>query len=141
MFTFLCCLVLVTLAFPSACNEDCWFAKKTRGSKDVCYGDVRPLAADLSRVLGVEPGVGYACLKHRRALDKEDERCSSALSRSHSKKLSTIPQKLYQFFDERGKTVVNYRPGGKWCNKCRTSYYREIKSNKAVSLLFRVYLQ
>ena len=86
MFTFLCCLVLVTLAFPSACNEDCWFGKKTRGSKDVCYGDVRPPAADLSRVLGVEPGVGYACLKHRRALEKEDERCSSALSRSHSKK-------------------------------------------------------
>ena len=124
MFTFLRCLLLATLAFSSACHEDCWFRKKTRGSKDICYGDARPLPADLARVLGAP---GYACLKHRRALEREDERCSSVLLLSHSKTLTTIPQKLCQFLDERGKTVVNYQPGGRWCHKCRTSYYREIR--------------
>ena len=127
--------MLVTLAFSLACNEDCWFQKKTRGAKDLCYCDVRPLTTLLARVLGIAPGVGYACLKHRRAHEKEDERFSSVLSRSHSENLMSIPRKLYQFHDERGKTVESYRPGGKWCNKCRAYYYRKIKTNKRVSLL------
>ena len=127
--------MFVTVAFSLACNEDCWFQKKSRGAKDLCYGDVRPLTTLLARVLGVAPGVGYACLKHRRPLEKEDERCSSVLSRSHSKTLRSIPRKLYQFHDERGKTIEGHRPGGKWCNKCRACYYRKIKNNKRVSLL------
>ena len=32
--------------------------------------------------------MGCACLKHRRALEKEDERCSSVLSSSHSNRES-----------------------------------------------------
>ena len=127
--------MLVTLAFSLACNEDCWFQKKTRRAKDLCYGDVRLLTTLLARVLGVAPGVGYACLKHQRALEKEDELCSSVLSSSHSKNLMSIPRKLYQFHDAQGKTVESYRPGGKWCNKCRACYYRKIKTNKRVSLL------
>ena len=111
--------MLATLAFSLACNEDCWFQKKTRGAKDLCYGDVRPLTTLLARVLGVAPGVGYACLKHLRALEKKkDERFSSVLSSSHSENLMSIPRKLYQFHDEQDKTVESYRPGGKWCNKC-----------------------
>ena len=110
--------MFVTLAFSLACNEDCWFQKKTIGAKDLCYGDVRPLTTLLARILRVALGVGYACLKHRRALEKEDERYSSVLSSSHSKNLMSIPRKLYQFHDQWGKTVESYRPGGKWCNKC-----------------------
>ena len=72
--------MLVTLAFSLACNEDCWFQEKTRRAKDLCYGDLRPLITLLARVLGVAPGVGYACLKHRRALEKEDERTDVHLS-------------------------------------------------------------
>ena len=135
MFTFLSCFMFVTVAFSLGCNEDCRFRKKTRGAQDLCYGDVRPLTTLLARVLEVAPGVGYACLKHRRALEKEDERCSSVLSGSHSQTLLSIPRKLYQFNDERGKTIKGYRPGGKWCNKCRACYYRTIKNNKRVSLL------
>ena len=56
MFTFLSCFMFVTVAFSLACNKDCWFQKKTRGAKDLCYGDVRPLATLLARVLGVAPG-------------------------------------------------------------------------------------
>jgi len=32
-------------------------SKKKPASKDVCKGDVRPLTADLARVLGETPGV------------------------------------------------------------------------------------
>ena len=110
-------------------------SEETRGAKDLCYGDVRPLRTLLARVLGVAPGVGYACLKHRRALEKEDERCSFVLSSSHSKNLMSIPRTLYQFHDEWGKTVKSYCPGGKWCNKCWACYYRKIKTNERVSLL------
>ena len=84
-----------------------------RKQEDFCYDDVGPLTTLLARVLGVAPGLGYACLKHRRALEKEDERCSSVLSSSHSKSLTSIPRKLYPFHDERDKTVESYRPGGK----------------------------
>ena len=108
--------MFVTVAFSLACNEDCWFQKKTRGTKDLCYDDVRPLPTLLARVLGVAPGVGYACLRHQRALEREDERYSSVLSGSHSKTLTSILRKLYQFHDERGKTITGYRPGGMWCN-------------------------
>ena len=102
--------MFVTLAFSLACNEDFWFQKKTRGAKDLCYGDIRPLTTLLARVLGVALGVGYACLKHRRALEKEDERCSSVLSSSHSKNLMSIPRKLYQFHDQRGKNCRELPP-------------------------------
>ena len=90
--------------------------------------------------MGVAPGVGYACLKHRRALDKGNERGSSVLSSSHSKNLMSIPGKLNQFHDELGKTVESYRPGGKWCNKCQACYYRKIKTKKRVSLLACVFI-
>ena len=99
-----------------------------------CYGKVLPLTVDLARGLGVEQGEAFACLKHRRALAKEDDRCSSTLSKTHSKKLLAIPQKLYQFLDDRGRMVNNYRPGGKWCNNCRAAYYREFKTNVMVSV-------
>ena len=105
--------MFVTVAFSLACNEDCWLQKKTRGAKDLCYGDVRPLTTLLARVLGVASVLGYVCLKHRRALEKEDERCSSVLSSSHFKSLLSIPRKLYRFHDERDKTVESYSPGGK----------------------------
>ena len=134
MLTFVCCLYLVTFAFPLACHKDCWFTKKTRGSVKDCYGKVLPLTVDLARCLGVKQGNAHACLKHRRALEKEDDRCSSVLLKSHSKKLLAIPQKLFEFLDERGRMVNNYRPGGEWCNNCRTSYYREFKTNIMMSV-------
>ena len=98
--------MFVTVAFSLACNEDCWFRKKTRGAKDLCYGDVRPFTTLLAQVLGVAPGVGYACLKRWGALEKEDERCSSVLSSSHSKTLMSTLQKLYQFHDEPSRRQV-----------------------------------
>ena len=114
MFTFVCCLFLVTFAFPSACHKDCWFTKKTSGSVKDCYGKVLPLTVNLARDLGVEQGEAFACLKHRRGLAKEDDRCSSTLLKTHSKKLLAIPQKLYQFLDDRGRMVNNYlaQPSG-----------------------------
>ena len=39
-----------------------------RKQEDLWYDDVGPLTTLLVRVLGVAPGLGYACLKHRRAL-------------------------------------------------------------------------
>ena len=77
--------MFVTLAFPLAYNEDCWYQKKTRGAQHFCYDDVRPVNTLVARVFGAAPAVGYACLKHWRALEKEHERCSSVLSSSHSK--------------------------------------------------------
>ena len=135
MFTVFCSVLLATLALSSACNKDCWFSKKTRSSKNECYGDIRPLTVELARLLGVEKEAGSVCLKHRRMLEKEDERCSSLLSRSHSKQLMAVPRKLYQYLDDHGKLEAYYRPGCKWCNKCRTVYYEKVKTDRKVSNL------
>ena len=38
------------------------FKRKQEELKDFCYDDVGPLTTLLARVLGVAPGLGYACL-------------------------------------------------------------------------------
>ena len=112
-----------------------WFRKKTRGSKDVCYRAARPISTNLARIAGVAAGNANVCLKHQRELDKSDERCLSVLSTTHSKKLMAILRRVYKFLDERGKDVLDYRPGSNWCNACRACYYKEHQNNKKVHFL------
>ena len=92
MFTVLCWLSLAT--FPSV-HANCWFAGKTRNTKDTCYGAVSPLSTGLARAANVPEGTP-TCLGHCRSIEREDDnRCSSPLPEKHSKKLTDIPASLY----------------------------------------------
>ncbi len=124
MFTFVF-LVLLGIFLPRTTGHGgCWFAEKTRGRKDYCYGDLRPLKDALARAAGTPPRT-KVCLKHLRTIEKKDNRCSCLLSETHSQKLSVIPRGMYEHLDKQGETNTNYRPGSKWCYKCRAAWYSQ----------------
>ena len=91
MFTLLCWLSLATF---SSVYSNCWFAGKTRNTKESCCGVVSPLSSGLARAANVPEGTP-TCLRHRRSIEREDNRCSSPLLDKHSKKLTEIPVSLY----------------------------------------------
>ena len=108
--TVLCWLSLAT--FPSV-HANCWFAGKTRNTKDTCYGAVSPLSPGLARAANV-PEETPTCLGHRRSIEREDNRCSSPLLEKHSKKLTDIPASFYAMLNSRGENKENYCPGSKY---------------------------
>ena len=137
MFTVLCWLSLAT--FPSA-HANCWFAGKTRNTKDTCYGAVSPLSTGLARAANVPEGTP-TCLGHRRSIEREDNRCSSPLPEKHSKKLTDIPASLYAVLNSRGENKENYCPGSKWCHACKRKFYKEagttdVNKRRTVNLHF-----
>ena len=117
--------VLLGIFLPrTTSHNECWFAGKTRGKKDCCYGDLRPLNDALARAAGT-PRLTKVCLKHQRSIEKDDNRCSCTLAETHSQKLSAIPRRLYDHIDRHGKNSKKYRTGSKWCYKCRASCYNQ----------------
>ena len=108
--TVLCWLSLAT--FPSV-HANCWFAGKTRNTKDTCYGAVSPLSPGLERAANVPEGTPN-CLGHRRSIEREDNRCSSPLLEKHSKKLTDIPASFYAMLNSRRENKENYCPGSKY---------------------------
>ena len=124
MFTFVFWVLLGIFLPRTTGNDGCWLARKTRRRKESCYGDLRPLNDALTRAAGTPPHT-KVCLKHWRSIEKDDNRCSSTLSETHSPKLTAIPRGLYNYIDHRGENSKKYRPGSKWCHKCRASCYNQ----------------
>jgi len=52
---------------------------------------------------------------------RANNRCSfpSRNSTQHSRALVPIPRRLYEQIDKVGAGVQDYRPGCKWCTKCK----------------------
>ena len=65
------------------------------------------------------PADGIICKYHHRKLQLNDNFCSSPLE-SHSGRLrrQPIPERLFDVFDEIGKSKRGYRRGNKWCQGC-----------------------
>ena len=129
MFTTLCWLFLATL--PSIFG--CWFAGKTRNSKETCYGDTKLLPPGLARAAKV-PEHALVCLRHRRVIERQDNRCSSPFEGQHSKKLAEIPVSVYRVIDNYGKGNENYRPGSKWCNACKGKFYKTTEGESGMAI-------
>ena len=109
MFTFVF-WVLLEIFLPHATTHDgCWLAGKTRGRKESCYGDLRQLNDAMARAAGTPPRT-KVCLKHWRSIEKNDNRCSSTLSETHSPKLTALPRGLYHYIDKQGGKTKKYRP-------------------------------
>ena len=85
MFTVLCWLFLAT--FPSVFG--CWFAGKTRNTKEACYGDSKPIPPGLTRAANV-PEDTLVCLRHCRVIERQDSRCSSPFQGQHSNAVFTL---------------------------------------------------
>ena len=63
----------------------------------------------------------WICLKHRNEMNLDDKRCLCPSSGGHSRKLAKIPipNRLYQVFDQVGKSFSDYKPETNWCTKCK----------------------
>ena len=133
MFTALCWFFLAIFRFISA---NCWLAGKTRNSNEICYGRCQPLTPGLARTANL-PEETMVCLRHRRAIERQDDRCSSPFEERHSKKLTAIPVSLYGILDKKGKTNKNYQPGSKWCNACKGKFYKNAEGDSDVTITTR----
>lgn len=99
----------------------CELEEKTRKGKEKCEpAQLRQVDKALARAGGLPPGA-WICLKHRNIIVREDKRCSCPSSWGHSKKLAedVIPERLFPVFDDIGSNVPGYRPGARWCFKCK----------------------
>ena len=118
--TLLVGLLIFVSVFVSA-QQNCFKCGSPQATE--CQGNLSRLSAELCRVAQVNAG-SLACQRHRRELEKDDNRCSSPMhgTASHKTKLSKIPipKRLYRIFDELGGG--SYRPGTKWCCECRNTF-------------------
>ena len=96
----------------------CCSRRKTR-DKYVCHGRMISLDAEMARVANAQRG-NFVCEHHWHMLRNTNNICSCPLP-SHSRTLSPtpIPLRLFQVFDEVGKSIPSYRPGTRWCTSCR----------------------
>ncbi len=78
-------LLLIFGRFTDHLNcAECWLAGKTRNTKEVCYGKCSPLTPGLTRAANL-PEETLVCLYHLRAIERQDDRCSSQFQDPHSK--------------------------------------------------------
>ena len=105
----------------------CCLRGKT-GDKYVCQGRMISLNAEMARVANVERG-NFVCEYHWHTLRNRNNVCSCPLP-SHSRAMSPtpIPARLFQVFDEGGRSMPSYRPGKRWCISCRRNADEEFSS-------------
>jgi len=118
MFIFVFWAFLGTFLPHTMGHDGYWLAGQTRERKKSCYGDLRPLNDALARAAGTPPST-KVCLRHWRSIEKDDNRCLSTLSETHSPKLTAIPRGLYKYIDKHEENTKKYHPGSKCCYKCR----------------------
>ena len=104
-------------------------AARTRTGEKRCEQQLRRVDKALSRA-GDILAESWICLSHRNLILAEDKPCSSSSSWGHGKILSKrlIPDRLFAVFDEVGKnSVIEYKSGTNWCNKCSILADKEIR--------------
>ena len=95
---------------------------KTRRLLNGCSGVLRKPTSQVCRAGGLEP-YESVCQKHFDQIRREDDKkCSCPSTWGHSRKLHghRIPTHYYRFLDQVGQNSSSYKPGTRWCNKCRT---------------------
>ena len=133
VYSFVLAFFLVTC---SSVSSKCLFAEKTRNSKEVCYGNSRPLAPALARAANLSEQT-LVCLRHHRSIERQDSRCSSPFQERHSKKLTLIPVSLYSILYSQGKQNPNYQPESKWCNACKVKFYKNAQGDCGMAITKR----
>ena len=112
----LCWLPFVT--FPSV-HANCWFAGKTRNTKDNCYGAVSPLFPGLARAANVPEGIP-TCLGHCRSIERGNNRCLSPLL----EKLTDTPASFCAVLNSLGENKESYSQEVSGVTRAKAKFYK-----------------
>ena len=92
--------------------------KKTRKGEE-CKGKMRRFNAAIARYVGGTTN-SWACTRHWTRINREANSFCACPLPVHSTDISAnIPARLYEMFDRIGSTTSGYRPGVRWCSRCR----------------------
>ena len=104
---------------------------KTRQLLCDCSGALRTPTSQVCRAGGIEP-YESVCQRHFDKIRREDDKiCSCPSSWGHSSKLHAhpVPTQYYQILDQVGRSSASsYKPGTRWCNKCRNEAPKRFKN-------------
>ena len=113
-------VMLMCVLFTETSGErTCWFHKKTRTGEE-CRGTMRRLNAAIARYVGGTTDA-WACTRHWTRINREANRFCACPLPVHSDDLHrhNIPERFHQMFDRIGHTTSGYRPGVRWCCRCK----------------------
>lgn len=113
-FSFLLLAVVLRELYAGKCAKAC------NKESTPCKGEKTFIADEkLARGAGINVG-DHLCISHRIEARRANSRCSfPSESNTHSKVLVELPKRLYQQVDRIGTTSSSYKPGCKWCTKCK----------------------
>ena len=111
-------------------GQTCWFRKKTRRGEE-CRGKMRRLNAAIARYLGGTTEE-WACTLHWNRANREANRFCACPLPVHSSEIHphNIPERFLQMFDRIGRLMSGYRPGLRWCGRCRNQADEVFKGEK-----------
>ena len=74
----------------------------------------------------------WACTRHWRRANREANRFCACPLPVHSNDIysCTIPERFHKMFDRIGREMSGYRPGLRWCCRCRNKADEVFKSEK-----------
>ena len=126
-------LFIIRCVTPETHDKRCVREGKTREEKGNCSdsASLRRAGEILARPGGIQSGF-LICLKHRNGMIRNDKRCSCPSSWGHRRKLAkiSIPNRLYQVFDQVGKSFSDYKPETNWCTKCKVEADKKFKEQR-----------
>lgn len=111
----------------------------SRGLFYGCGGVLRTPTSQICRAGGLEP-CDSVCQRHFDQIRREDnKKCSCPSTWGHTAKLNghPIPCGYFQILDEVGRSLPEYKPGTRWCNKCRTEAPKRLRNWPRPEELFR----
>ena len=123
--TALCITIIVAnalLPVNAQINHSCMKAGKTRTGKE-CHGKLYKIDSEISRVTQL-PENSFLCRFHWDTARRDNLRCSCPQQKDfkHSKlNGNRIPRRYYVLFDRIGSEMPHYRPGTRWCNRCKNT--------------------
>ena len=95
-----------------------------------CSRVLRTATAKVCRAGRLEP-YEFICQQHFDQIRREDDKtCSRSSTWGHSRKLHghPVPFRFYRILDQVGRSSASYKPGTRWCNKCRTEAPKRFKN-------------
>ena len=126
-------IMLMSLVFTETSGGGtCWYHRKTRKGEE-CKGKMRRFNAAIGRYVGGTTN-SWACTRHWTRINREANSFCACPLPVHSTDISAnIPPRLYETFDRIGSTTSGYRPGVRWCSRCRKNADRLFKDEQDYS--------
>ena len=124
-------IMLMYVLFTETSGErTCWFHKKTRTGEE-CRGTMRCFNGAMARCYGGTTEA-WPCTRHWTRANREANRFCACPLPVHSNDIHsrTIPERFHQMFDRIGRMMSSYRPGLRWCCRCRNNADEIFKGEK-----------